>query len=161
MTPVRASIGIGIAVTLTLTLTLTLALAACDVAYEPEVGAPLAGGCESVDSDPATAVSFRRDIRPLFDRPRMEAGCSCHRPARVGVELSGFDMTTIETIRRGGANSGQDIVVPGDPCASLLVHKISDAPPFGARMTLDGPPYLGEAEQQLVRDWIAEGAEDN
>jgi hypothetical protein len=31
----------------------------------------------------------------------------------------------------------------------------------GARMPLGGPPYLSDAEIQLIRDWVDEGAADN
>ena len=32
---------------------------------------------------------------------------------------------------------------------------------FGARMPLDGPPYLSLTDLQLISDWIVEGAHDN
>jgi hypothetical protein len=38
------------------------------------------------------------------------------------------------------------------------VQKISAAPPFGARMPLDGPPFLSASQIQVISDWIAEGA---
>ena len=75
--------------------------------------------------------------------------------------MGGLDLTSYATLREGGVVSETDIVVPGRPCDSVLVQKISGSPPFGARMPLGGPPYLSEDEQQLVRDWIAEGARDN
>jgi hypothetical protein len=58
-------------------------------------------------------------------------------------------------------NSGTRIVIPGKPCDSIIVQKLGLAPPFGARMPYNGPPYLSAAELQLIRDWIAEGALDN
>ena len=50
--------------------------------------------------------------------------------------------------------------MPGDACGSILVQKLGDAPPFGARMPLEGPA-LGAPEIQLIVDWIVEGADDN
>ena len=47
------------------------------------------------------------------------------------------------------------------PCESVIVQKLSLAPPFGARMPYNGPPYFTAAELTLVRDWIAEGARNN
>jgi hypothetical protein len=38
---------------------------------------------------------------------------------------------------------------------------VGEAPPFGARMPLNGPPFLDERDRQLLADWIAEGADDN
>ena len=133
---------------------------------EPDVGPPLAGNCEPADSDPEVDVRFSLDIRPMMNRPRGEADCSCHQPSAgpnnpSGIELGGLDLGSVEKLRRGGRVSGADLVVPGDPCASILMHKIADTPAFGSRMPLDGPPYLTPEEVQLVSDWIAEGANDN
>jgi hypothetical protein len=127
----------------------------------PDVGPPLTGACDPADSDPGVAVSFAHDIRPIFERPRGMAGCSCHTPTNglpSGIEQSGLDLGSIHALRQGGRNSGTDIVVPGDPCASVLVQKLESTPPFGSRMPLDGPPYLEDTEILLIRDWIAEGA---
>lgn len=133
--------------------------------YAPDVGPPLAGACDPSDSDPETEVRFGRDIRPIFGRPRGEAGCSCHMPSGggtpSGIALGGLDLGSFHSFRQGGRNSGADIVVPGDPCASVLVDKLSETPSFGGRMPLDGPPYLTADERQLLHDWIAEGAADN
>lgn len=147
----------------TLALIVTLvAVAGCD--FDPDLGEVQAGSCNPADSDPDNDISFARDIFPLLNRPDMEAGCSCHNPAnsfRIGVDLGGLDLSNHDTLLRGGQVSGPSIVIPGDPCGSLLVQKVSPAPPFGSRMPLFGPPYLTELEQQLIRDWIAEGAENN
>ena len=132
--------------------------------YLPDVGEPFVGACDPADSNPAASVSFERDLRPLFDRPRGMAGCSCHTPTNgspSGIELGGFNMGSLRSLKQGGRNSGARVVEPGDPCASILYQKISDTPPFGSRMPLDGSPYLAPEEIQLIHDWIAEGANDN
>jgi hypothetical protein len=148
-----------------ITAAVAAALAGCEVVepFEPDVGPPLAGACDGADSDPDTDVSFARDLRPLLERPRGEAGCGCHSPGGgrpIGIELGGLDLGSVAALRRGGHRSGTGIVVPGDPCASALMHKISATPEWGSRMPLDGPPYLSAAEIQLIHDWIAEGARD-
>lgn len=132
--------------------------------YIPDVGPELTGTCDGADSDPRTDVSFARDLRPLFDRPRTMGGCSCHTPtngAPSGIELGGLDLGSVASLREGGFRSGAQIIVPGDPCRSLLLQKLGTTPPFGARMPLDGPAYLSDDELALVHDWIAEGAEDD
>jgi len=130
---------------------------------EHDVGPLLAGMCDNADGDPGAKLSFAGQIRPLLDRDT--AGCSCHMPLSGGpgmaTQLSGLDLSSWASLRSGGFNSGAQIVVGGQPCDSILYQKISDAPPFGSRMPLTGPPYLSAAELQLVHDWIAEGAEDN
>jgi hypothetical protein len=147
-----------VAVLAILALYLAAGVLVAGCALEPDVGPPLAGQCDPADSDPDVDVDFGRDIRPLFDRPGTEGGCSCHGVGGSGQQLSGFDMSSLSTLRRGGEVSGNRIVVPGDPCSSVLVQKLSAAPAVGARMPLSGPPFFSDAEQQLVKDWIAEGA---
>ena len=133
-----------------------LALAAgCVYIDAPDVGDLAPGLTTCDDSDPAIAVSFSAQIRPLTTRS--PGGCSCHRTSTT----SGLNLASYEGLRRGGLNSGTDIIIPGQPCDSLLVQKLSPAPPFGARMPYNGPPYFTPEELQLVGDWIAEGALNN
>lgn len=131
---------------------------------EPDVGPLRAGLCKPKDSDPAHDVSFRHDLQPIFKRPLGMAGCSCHLPTSsrpTGLQLTGLDLSSYQGLRRGGNQSGSDVVIAHDPCDSLIVQKVSSAPPFGSRMPSDGPPYLSPAERNLLADWIAEGALDN
>lgn len=141
----------------------------CLAIVEPDVGDPQRERCVNEDSDPSTDVRYSRDIfNDLFHRgvagDTPGAGCRCHQPSEpspIGFELTGLDLSTYGGLRAGGANTGSTIVVPGQPCDSGLVLKLSEGPPFGSRMPLDGPPYLTEEEIQLVKDWIAEGAIDD
>lgn len=139
-----------------------LVVAGCLGRVEPEVGEPVALECDPSDSDPAQDVSFEADILPLLDRPPNAGGCvACHDAAGrnpIGFERAGLDLSGYRQLMRGGITSGSDIVLPGDPCESVLLQKTGDAPPFGARMPLSGPPHLSPTEMQLVHDWIAEGA---
>jgi hypothetical protein len=140
-----------------------LVLAAC--ALEPDVGSRLAGTCNDADSNPKTSVSFASDIRPLTLRPGGMGGCGCHLPSATGAgpgtQISGLDLSSLATLRAGGLNSGTKIVIAGQPCESLLYQKLSDSPPFGSRMPLNGPPFFNPDELALVHDWIAEGANAN
>ena len=142
----------------------TLMLGACISEIEPDVGPVRAGICKSEDSNPQHSVSYRNDILPLFERPLGMAGCSCHLPSSrrtVGIDATGLDVSTYTAIMRGGTSSQDTVVIPGDPCMSLVVQKVSNAPPSGNRMPSDGPPYLSPKEIALLSDWIAEGALDN
>jgi hypothetical protein len=49
-------------------------------------------------------------------------------------------------------------VNPGNPDASYLVQKIQGNAAVGVRMPANGPPYLSQAQIDLVRRWIAAGA---
>jgi hypothetical protein len=130
----------------------------------PEIGPLRAGVCKPVDSDPDHDVSFKDDVLTLFMRMPGQAGCSCHISSSRrtgGIDATGLVLDSYATLMRGGTNSHDTIVVEGNPCASLIVQKVSTAPPTGARMPSDGPPYLTPPEIDLLSDWITEGAHDN
>jgi hypothetical protein len=133
--------------------------AGCFSPVAPDVGPIAHAPCSNVDSDPAHDVSFATDVGGLID----EYHCAhCHTPTGItpiGYEVTGFDLESYATLMAGAR--GNPVVVPGQPCASVLVQKIGDAPPFGGRMPLDGPPFLEDEDVQLISDWIAEGASDN
>lgn len=136
-------------------------LAGCGLA--PDVGPQLAGTCDNADRDPDVEVSFSQQIRPLIVRGM--GGCGCHLPTAGGAgpatQITGLDLSSLASLRAGGHNSGARVVVPLQPCDSVMYQKVSDAPPFGSRMPLNGPPYLSADELALLHDWIAEGALDN
>jgi hypothetical protein len=139
-------------------------LGGCLSELEPDVGDLRAGTCQPEDSDITADVSFREEILPLFQRSGALGGCTCHQPANrstSGIDQSGLSLENYAALMRGGNLSQSNIVVPGDPCASVIVQKVSNAPPFGARMPPGGPPFMSPEEIGLLRDWIAEGAHDN
>jgi hypothetical protein len=138
-------------------------VAGCADVIGPDIGAPLHATCSDQDSDPGVDISFANDVEAIFAADG--AHClRCHSETGetpLGVEVGGLDLSEYDYLRAGGVRSGADIVVPGLPCVSVLVQKTSDAPPFGARMPLDGPPFLDEEDRQVIADWIAEGAHEN
>lgn len=139
-------------------------LVSCVEAYEPDVGSLQNAPCSNEDTDPDVDVSFRDEILPLVLNPEPLGCLQCHAPnapTSFGFEVSGLDLSSLDTARRGGRNSDGIAIVPGQPCESVLYQKVSPGPPFGARMPLGGPPYLSESLLQLIHDWIAEGANDN
>jgi len=144
-----------------LALVAVVALAGCAKLFEPEVGPLAHEPCTNADTDPAHDVSFSRDLAPIID----EYHCKrCHTPdgeTPIGFLVGGLDLTSYDTLRAGGVRSMANIVIPGMPCDSVLVQKVSPGPPFGSRMPLDGPDYLEDEDIALLADWIAEGAHDN
>ncbi len=134
-------------------LVVTLATGCID-AIAPEVG-PLQSSGEATcnaDTDPGTIVPYA-DVQQLFD----DRCTRCHRPGGEGVQDSGLDLTSYDVLLAGGTRSVATIAIPGEPCASVLFQKLTEAPPFGARMPR-GDRNLSTAELQLVHDWISEGA---
>lgn len=112
------------------------------------------------DSDPTTMISFQADLaQGVFS----DYGCiNCHSSGGEGLSRSGLNLTSYANLRLGGSRSVDKIVVPFNPCESILALKIG--PDFavfgGSRMPKDRSP-LSSTEIMLVRDWIAEGASDN
>jgi hypothetical protein len=145
-------------------LFLTPLQAGCVESFEPDVGPLQNALCSNEDTDPDVDVSFRNEIIPLVFAPEPLGCLQCHAPnapTSFGFEVSGLDLSSLETARRGGGNSDGIAIIPGQPCESVLYQKVSVGPPFGSRMPLGGPPYLSKSLLQLVHDWIAEGANDN
>jgi hypothetical protein len=141
-----------------------LGLAGCLDSIAPDVGAPAREVCADEDSDPATPVHYQADVVDgIFNREDVQCD-RCHTEggaSPIGLLVGGLDLGSYAGLRRGGAQGGSNIVIPGRPCGSVLYQKLEDGPPFGARMPLNGPPYLTEADVQEVADWIAEGARDD
>lgn len=115
--------------------------------------------CDNQDSDPAKDVSFDDDIWPIL------SGCRCHNSNdadQFGILEVGFYIDDYTTLRQGGDNTSTNVIIPGKPCESFIIRKLSeDEPPFGVRMPRDGPPYLSTETIRLISDWIVEGARDN
>ena len=128
--------------------------------FEPEVGDPLTA-CSDVDSNPNATVSFKDQIRPMMSGlvPGTTGCKKCHYPdgaTREGLDQTGLDLSSLRTLRLGGVNTHDDIVIPGQPCKSAIVSKLRGTYD-GARMPKGGP-YWNDDQIQLVKDWIAEGA---
>ena len=138
-----------------------IALVGC-ASLEPDVGPPLRAACSNIDHDPAHDVSFSASIAgEVFG----EYHCAnCHTPGGqtpIGLLVGGLDLSSYSSLRNGGVQSGANVVIPGKPCDSVLLQKLSEGPPFGSRMPLDGPEYLEDEDLELLSDWIVEGAHDN
>lgn len=133
-------------------------LEAAEIAMvERWINAGLPAGNES-STRPAAAVA---SLDEVVDYRHVEAillrrCATCHSasglmgPAPEGYLLSSYAATL--------ASGERARVVPGNPAASELVRRIrGQARP---RMPYDGPPYLTDAEIDLIEAWIEQGARD-
>lgn len=103
----------------------------------------------SAPAAPAAEISFSRDIQPILAK-RCYA---CHGPADQESGLAFH-----ERVRAvAPADSGDIAIVPHDPNASALIHRVS-AHDESIRMPPEGAP-LTEPQIELLTRWIAEGAE--
>jgi WD40 repeat protein/mono/diheme cytochrome c family protein len=100
---------------------------------------------------PAPTVSYFKDVKPIF-----QVHClGCHQPAKAMGE---FVMSDLPTMFKGG-ESGEAAVVPGKPDESGLIAQVT--PDAGkAAMPKDKDP-LNEDQIKKIRQWIAEGANDD
>lgn len=87
-------------------------------------------------------VGYIEDIQPIFER----SCSSCHSAA---ARIMGLQTTTYRTLMAGSDNG--PVVFPGAPQGSKLWEMVSTG-----KMPLTGP--LPPAEQQIVYEWIKEGA---
>ncbi len=126
------------------------ALVSCS-ALDPDVG----GASPPIDAGPP--VVFGRDIRPMLDK-----SCkSCHystQTSHIGLDGSGLDLSTLGSLRRGGDDTHQNIVVPYAPEGSALVLKLQGTFTEGVRMPKYGP-YWTDDQIAVVATWIAQGAQ--
>ena len=107
-----------------------------------------------VAEGPATAgsdrVSFNRDIRPIMSDTCFHCHGNDAQTREAGLRLDVRDTALQET------DGGVVPIVPGDPDSSAIIQRIFDAddpmPPESAHKPLT------DAQKQLFRRWVAEGA---
>ena len=99
----------------------------------------------------AEPVSYFREIRPIFQKHCQ----GCHQPAKAGGKLV---VTSYADVMKG---SGEDpVIVPGEPDESVLYQEIISEEGEPPAMPKTGEPLSGP-QVELVRRWIAEGANDD
>ncbi len=101
----------------------------------------IAGGVES-------RVDFNRDIRPILS----ENCLYCHGQDGAKREAD------LRLDQRAGALEGEAFV-PGDPEASEIIYRILTDDENDLMPPPDSNRMLSDKEKELIRQWIAEGAE--
>lgn len=105
----------------------------------------------SDDDSSAATVSYWSDVRPIF-----QAHCQgCHQPAKTGGE---YDMTSFDKLL-GGGESSEAAIVAHDPDDSYLLSQITPSDGV-AEMPKNAKPLSNE-DIEIIRRWIAAGAEDD
>ncbi len=99
-------------------------------------------------------VSFSTDVQPILRENCLE----CHQPGGAGFEASGFDMSTYESLMKGGKYGA--FVVPGDAFGSNLMVLVEGRADPSIRMP-HGRGKLPERDIEVLRTWIQEGAKNN
>ena len=124
------------------------------------------GGSPTAPTPPTTnpgdtATATFASISTQIFAPRC-LGCHSGGAAEAGMNLSPATayaaLVNVASTQRSGAVR----VVPGNADGSYLIQKLrGDAGIVGVRMPADGPPYLTDAQINLIRQWISEGARNN
>ncbi|MBX2972747.1 MAG: hypothetical protein KF797_06565 [Flavobacteriales bacterium] len=105
---------------------------------------------------PMDTVHFSTAVLPIF----VEHCWLCHPPMADGMDLSPqyaySSLVNVPSVNWAPALR----VVPGDPDASVLWHKVNFTDEYGLGMPPNGSA-LTSAELQTIREWIEQGAMDN
>ncbi|WP_053234498.1 hypothetical protein [Sandaracinus amylolyticus] len=127
---------------------------------------PAAGGGVDCEGEPQATWSWIYTC--LFQADQTCTSAACHGGGAMGGALAMPDAATgyanlfeVES-EPAGACMGRVRVVPGDPDASLLVHKVEMGNPMSCETPMPiGPPPLSEEEVGIIRQWITDGAMNN
>jgi hypothetical protein len=139
------------------------------------LAASLAGAaCDEKLSDVAgptpnltpTFSSIQQEIFNTTDSSGRLACINCHTdngrtPAGGLVLLEGRSYQALVS-QPSRFKTGAIFVVPGDPDASYMVHKLEGAADIvGSRMPRGTGPFLTSGQMQIIRRWIELGAKND
>jgi len=139
------------------------------------IAASLAGAaCDEKLSDVAgptpnltpTFSSIQQEIFNTTDSSGRLACINCHTdsgraPAGGLVLLEGRSYQALVS-QPSRFKAGAILVVPGDPDASYLVHKLEGAADIvGSRMPRGTGPFVTSGQMQIIRRWIELGAKND
>jgi cytochrome c553 len=139
------------------------------------IAASLAGAaCDEKLSDVAgptpnltpTFASIQKEIFNTTDSSGRLACIGCHTdngrtPAGGLILLEGRSYQALVS-QPSRFKAGAIFVVPGDPDASYLIHKLEGAADIaGSRMPRGTGPFLTSGQMQIIRRWIALGAKND
>ena len=111
-------------------------------------------GAASAASPLKPRVSFADDVQPLL---KFKCG-QCHLPGGDGVQKSGFDISTYDSVMKGTKYGA--MIIAGDPDASSLMRLLDWGVSPDIRMP-HGKKQLSTCDRDLIRTWIFEGANNN
>ena len=114
-------------------------------------------GCVDLSGQPINFnVDWQTQIKPIFNEFFPTGRCtSCHNDGQLdgGLDLTDEGIDAIYKIVPAG------YVVPGKPELSKLLDKVNcDDPGMGGARMPFGQNPLTFAQQELIYDWIAQGA---
>ena len=99
-------------------------------------------------------VSFNDDVQPILKQRCLE----CHVPGQVGYDKSGFDVSSYDTLMKGGKFGA--LVIPGDAFTSAFNMLVEGRAHPSIRMPY-GREKLSDREIEILKVWVKEGAKNN
>ena len=82
----------------------------------------------------------------------------CHLPGKQGVEASGFDMSSYQSLMKGGKFG--PLIKPGDAFTSAVNMLVEGRANPSIRMP-HHKDKLPDRDTDLLKRWVNEGAKDN
>lgn len=101
------------------------------------------------------AITAETPVYEALIVPVFQQKCySCHNESKA---KGGLVMTETKRFAKGGDTGAAYLA--GDPAESLLIHRLELPEEDEEHMPPDGKPQLTDVEVQLLKDWIADGAD--
>ena len=110
-------------------------------------------GCGRSEEQPT--VSFKADVLPVLQRNCLE----CHDAVGSGTAASGFSVVSYNGVMQGTQYG--PVVVPGDPDSSVLIQLVEGRADPSIGMPHGDNRALYAREKEILRAWVAQGAENN
>jgi hypothetical protein len=130
--------------------------------YLPELTEAELAAVEQWIRDGAESDAYAATVAPIFGTAISlgAAAGKCTWCHFTGNQTR-VDVTKIDTmVNADSLYQSSKIVLPGDPDASILMKKLRGAAGIGPKMPYH-PERVTAAEVELMKSWIAEGAQDN
>ena len=117
-----------------------------------ETAAPKTTSPGAGDQKPqATTVPSYADITAVISKYHCTV-CHGGTDPRAGLSLDDYKSMM------KGSKSGGAVIIPGDPGKSEVVLRLKGM--SEPRMPFTGPPWLSDAEIEMIERWIAAGAKE-
>ncbi len=107
-----------------------------------------------------TRSTFRGHVQPIFTQRCAIAACHSGEAPQQGLNLEASQAQRNIFLQPSTQEAEHFLIEPFDPSVSHLYNKILGLEEEGDRMPIGGP-FLSEEQNNLIRDWILEGAADN
>jgi len=101
------------------------------------------------------SVSYRTEVRPIIDKYCMR----CHGADGEGSKTSGLRMDDYKSLMKGTVYG--PVVKPGDSFTSALVMLVEGRAAPSLRMPHNANKMPSQAEIDLIKAWIDQGAKNN